>query len=193
MGKLESITTLATIAAGGLIFLKFYPLIEGFLKPSDGAGGGFQLPEPGFLVPPPTATVEDLGGKSIDPEVQAKLLRDNAANMARLLALETGGEDATPIDLMAVANKVAALLQAAKDPDNPGFIDTTSGQNLDYSVAKDIFANFQPDSQPAQQLGGQFWVNPLTQAQIAPYVRGQTPQAVLDLRQQDILPAIRGF
>ena len=41
MGKLESITTLATIAVGGLVFLKFYPLIEGFLKPGgDILGGG---------------------------------------------------------------------------------------------------------------------------------------------------------
>ena len=47
----------------------------------------------------------------------------------------------------------------------------------------------------AQQMAsGQFWVNPVTGAQMLPYVAGEpTPPSVLRLREQDIYPAIRGF
>ena len=51
MGKLESITTLATIAVGGLVFLKVYPLLEGFLKGGGDVLGGAAAAGGGFIEP----------------------------------------------------------------------------------------------------------------------------------------------
>ncbi len=51
----------------------------------------------------------------------------------------------------------------------------------------------QRKEQPSAQASGQFWVNPITGASIAPFVPGQTPAAVKRLRQKDIFPAIRSI
>ena len=40
---------------------------------------------------------------------------------------------------------------------------------------------------------GPYWVNPTSGGFLAPFVRGETPASVLELRQEDIFPAIRGL
>jgi len=42
MAKLEAIATIATLAVGGLIFIKAWPAIEGFLGGAGGIGGAIQ-------------------------------------------------------------------------------------------------------------------------------------------------------
>ena len=90
MGKLESITTLASIAVGGLIFLKVYPLLEGFLKGGDAVGG---ITLPSFGVPPlidqpveqvfPTAT-------PWTPQTDI-ILAEHAAQVAKVVDIVTPG------------------------------------------------------------------------------------------------------
>ncbi len=49
-------------------------------------------------------------------------------------------------------------------------------------------------NQPAApQVSGQYWANPVTGANLGAYIAGQTPQEVLELREQDIFAAIRGL
>ena len=186
MGKLESITTLATIAVGGLVFLKVYPLVEGFLKGSGdfiGGGGTGVLDFVDSLIPrfgeQPLRTFEPV------PEVRPVLTEATETvegipiliSPQRIAYQEAIGVPITTPEAIIAAQQPAPVLPVVQD----FFTGTISMPELMQQLAR------------PPQAGVEFWVNPLTQEQIAPYVSGQTPQGVLDLRAQDILPAIRRF
>jgi len=171
MGKLDSITTLATLAVGGLVFLKVYPLLEGFLTTSGsgGIGGGFLEQFIPVVGQAPLRTYDPV------PDV-----RDIP------LSGQLGYSEYPVITAEEYEARKEAWL-AAQFPDPP------AGGVLPWLGS--VLPEIPPFVPPATTtpLSGDYWINPLTQAVIAPYVRGETPQAVLDLREDDILPSIRGF
>ncbi len=188
MGKLESITTLATIAAGGLLFLKFYPMIEGFLKPGGGlgsfaGGGGTGLADfAGSLIPvfgeQPLRTYEPV------LDVRPVLTEDTAevpgvpGFQVSPQRLEYQEEIGVPIITSEQLDELKAVSQHVPIRQTP--------------QATINVIPF-PVSRPVAQQSGSYWVNPITQANIGTYISGQVPAAVERLRAQDIFPSIRGF
>ena len=207
MGKLESITTLATLAVGGLVFLKVYPLFEGFLKGgSDLLGGGFGGGGTGLadfgqsLIPqlerPPLRTFNPV------PDVRYNLTENTAVipntdfpvSPQRLAYQENIG---VPI-LTDDEYQVRKAAWHAEQMPVPGPVLTPAAPPI--PIVQKFYSGETSMSDLMKQLAqrntaqsGQFWINPLTQENMGAYVAGHTPQAVLDLRAEDIFPAVRGL
>ena len=209
MGKLDSITTLATLAVGGLVFLKVYPLLEGFLTTSGsgGIGGGFLeqfIPVVGqapLRTYDPVPDVRDipLSGQLGYSEYPVITAEEYEARKEAWLAAQFPDPPAGGVLpwLGSVLPEIPPFVPPATTTPTPPPATTTPTPPPTGVLPwlGSVLPEIPPFVPPATTtpLSGDYWINPLTQAVIAPYVRGETPQAVLDLREDDILPSIRGF
>lgn len=207
MGKLESITTLASLAVGAFIFIKAFPLIQGLSASLGSLGGGGGI---GGILPsfePPTATPEDFGGASVPPAVKKKLIAESQVGVSKVIAMVTPpGQPATARDLFKAGNILAGLAAGTPSlvtPSQIPFIVPGAGPVAFKPPTQELLAALISSNaqfvisaqQPPQfsQPSGSFWINPITGQTIAPFVPGQTPAEVKRLRNQDIFASIRSL
>ncbi len=178
MGQLDSIVTLATVAIGGIIFLKVFPLVKGFLgNGAGGAPGGFNLPS---FTPPPLVDqpLEEAfpGTPPWTPETDI-LLAEHEVLSAKVVDIVTPG-----VGERQITTTPEMFLQAG---------------NIITGLARKGFQSGKPPAPIPQdapeQSTGAFWVNPITNQRLVAYVPGVVPPSVQRLRDKDILPAIRGI
>lgn len=191
MGTLDSIATIATLAVGGLVFLKVYPLVEGFLKGGE-AGAGFAgfgdfidqfIPRPVYEGPLRTKVPVEPG------DVRYKSFEElTTAPSGEPVFYEHPVISAEDYEAREAAFREAAFVEVVQSAVIPPVPYAYNPPPL--PPAEEMHLTIAPVQAPGS---GQFWVNPLTQAVLAPYVQGQTPASVSALRLEDIFASIRRF